>query len=184
MAECELCLGKLHVPTARGSWAPCVCSRPLLARMNIKPELRGNHDAYPPEYDALDPWPLQDLMVRGDRMRGMQAFQFMAWRSVNVYYHRHEVETYEAMNALRLVDISFQKDKTYDAVSELAHLDLLILFWGLQHIAHKMLPEVTETIIVARQVVGKPTWVYAGLEFPVENVPEWKAGNLGKPPRT
>ena len=102
----------------------------------------------------------------------------MAWRSVNADYHRHEVETYEATNALRLVDISFQKDKTYDEVSESRDSDSLILFGGCSYRPQDVAGGDGDNHRCPAS--GRQAHVgVRGAGVPVENVPEWKAGNLG-----
>lgn len=169
MAEkfaCPICLDKRHVPTSRGSWKACVCSKHFVELARILPSIRGREEHYPPEYDKLPPYPLADVAVGGGGMlqfmEEYREFRYMVWRSLLGYTRERPDLTYDMIDAIRVSTYWFGEDDAYKNTGLLEELDLLILTFlpTAASVPRRAHPEIVAHTMLARQVAGRPTWLF------------------------
>ncbi len=153
---CELCGGSLHVQSSRG-WVRCSCLGPIIDRGFIKPQIRGTLDRYPEAYESAEPWGLVD-QTRGGHLSQLQAFKFMAWRSL--VPHRDRQLAYDYIDSSRLVDVMFNNDANYKTIRVMSMVPLIIFMLGLADIPNKLINPGVSQLLTYRKDSGLPTWIF------------------------
>jgi hypothetical protein len=157
---CPTCADRRWVSTPTGR-TRCACYWAILhdaVPVNLK-----HGESLPPDApEGVTPWPLTNQVVGGD----YNAFRHQVWRSL---VHHQDADPnfrlqvrYLSLDALRLVEIQFQRDPEFKNVLALVSPGVLILTLGLVYQpAAGFGEQIVKNVLTLREMEGKPSWVYA-----------------------
>jgi hypothetical protein len=76
---------------------------------------------------------------------------------------RRRGQSWEAIDAYRLIEIFLEKDAEYSSQAPITEADLAIIFLGFGDPRNKYLPELLQQVLARRELENKATWVVLGL---------------------
>lgn len=158
---CE-CEGRRVIDLPNGRVAHCECATAVIDKIFIKPQIRGALARYPSEFDACEPYAIQDLLITG-AWTDLPAFKSMLWRTLGQF--RFAVgearPTYEYIDTSQLVDIVFERHPDFPSMQALVAPKLLVLVVSPMAPMNKLMAPTIGNLLTSRQGFGRPTWVFA-----------------------
>jgi hypothetical protein len=161
---CPTCADRRWVTTPTGR-TRCACYWAILH--DAIPANLKHGERVPPDAPEVKPWPLTNQVVIGG---DYTAFRHHVWRSL---VHHLDADPnfrlqvrYLAIDALRLVEIQFQRDPEFKNVLALVSPGVLILTLGLVYQpASEFGERIVKNVLTLREMEGKPSWVYAAARY-------------------